>query len=290
MLQAPQCLANPLDALPPEMTELWLGNIEEAQPLLAERAQWFSLPPFALGTTLLAIGLAFASMLRRERSIIHGGIAALLLVVVLLTLYQTRFYVFGPVIAIPVLAVWIANVYRRTRTGEAKSPVYMFVLAASLPAVWGFPGLMLTPVKSAAPQAAQANMCYSEPVMTSISGLETGLFAATPNGAAPILSQTHHSALSGNYHRNVEGIMANIRIFTSNPEAARDAILKSGVNCIHVCRGAEDSQALAAHNPDGLMARILGGNVPNYLTPLALGLDSENVIIYKVNSEEEVRL
>ncbi len=284
-LKAPQCLANPLGSLPPEMTELWLGNIEEAQPLFADKTQWLSLAPFAIGTTLLACGLAIANMLRRERPVMHGGLALLLITVIALTLYQTRFYVFGPIIALPILAVWIARVYQSTRSKDANNPLYMLALAASLPAVWGFPGLMLTPAGAAAPQAAHSTMCYAYDVMTQIAALDKGLFAATPNGTAPLLSETHHRALSGNYHRNVDGIVSNIRIFTSPPQAARREIMQSGVDYIHVCIGAEDSLSLADYNPEGLMAQLIAGKAPDYLTLLWSG-SGGSVSIYGVKPAE----
>ena len=59
--------------------------------------------------------------------------------------------------------------------------------------------------------------CYSADVMDALNTLSVGLVAATSNGGAPILQFTPHRALSGNYHRNIAGISAQIKIATSIP-------------------------------------------------------------------------
>ncbi len=285
MGQAPQCLANPLDSLPPEAKTLWLDHVVEAQPLFADRSKWISLVPYAVGPAVLAAIIAVMNIWRGRRASINALLAALLITAIGLSLYQVRFQVFGGVFAIFVLAPWIGKTYERTRTVSDKNVSYVFALAASIPFVWGFPGLMMTPVNKDITKAqGQALACYSDAVMSEVANLPTGFFAITPNGAAPLLQKTSHNVLGGNYHRNADGIVANIHVFTLLPNEAGELLRDLGVTYVHVCRATEESRVFAKHSPEGLMAQLIDGDVPEFLIPVSEGLEGGNVSLYRVKA------
>lgn len=283
--QAPQCLANPLDSLPPEAKTLWLDHIKEAQPLFADKTKALSLAPYALGPSLLALVIALLRARRKDRPAVHLLLAVLLAAVIALSVYQVRFYFFGAIFSIILLASWVGDIYERTKEKSEQSVVYIFALAAAIPFVWGFPGLMLTPIDDAEVESqVEAEACYSDEVFDAIKTLPAGRFAITSNGTAPLLQFTEHSALSGNYHRNTEGMVANIRIFTRPPQEAYGILKAHNIDYVYMCRTTAESFVLAEHNNAGLMAQLIGGNVPAYLKHIPPDFEGGSVRLFRVVS------
>lgn len=280
----PQCLANPLKDLPPEVKKLWLGQVVEARPLFSDPAEWFYLPLFAIGTSCVALLVLLGALKNNMGDMGSWLLIVLLAIGVLLTFYQIRFYVFGSLLAIICLAPWIANLFAQSRRSEDPSIGYILALAASIPLIWGFPAIFLKaddPVETETPGDSSA--CYSDQVMLAMSDLAPGLFVATSNGTPSILMHTDHRVLSGNYHRNVEGISANIRIFTETPQISKEELSRVGADYLHVCRTTKESQVFAEHSPDGLMAALLEGNTPAYLVPVEGEIEAGAVTLYRVN-------
>ena len=282
---APQCLSNPLDALPVEARLLWLDHVIEAQPLFADRTKWFSLAPFILGPSCLAFFLAARQVHGNNRLTCHLVLGVLLLVSILMSIYQVRFHIFAGLFALFILPQWIGGIYDRTRAVSEKDVTYVFALAAAIPFVWGFPGLMLMPIDTeTATKTEQAALCYSADVIEAIKALPPGLFAATSNGTSPILSETKHRALSGNYHRNTKGILANIHILTSTSDDALELIAENKVDYIYVCRTTEETNVFKNYNPDGLIAALYARQVPDYMKPIGEDLEGGAVTLYRVTA------
>ena len=118
--------------------------------------------------------------------------------------------------------------------------------------------------------------------------LEQGRILATSNGTSKFLLWTKHSALSGNYHRNIDGIQSNIRAFTAVPEEARGYLKKNQINYVHVCRTTQESVVLEEQNPDGLMGVLLEETPPDYLSVLS-DLEDGAVTIYRFNPRRNFR-
>ncbi len=285
LLGTTQCLANPLDSLPPAAKTLWLDHVIEAQPLFADRSKWGSFVPFVMGPLIVALIVCAFNIYRKARAAEYLLLVALLALSLVLTLYQVRFYVFGGVFSLFVLAPWTADVYTQTRAKSPSDVRYIFALAASIPFVWGFPGIMMTPVTQSNSAAQdRAALCYSDNVIAAVKALPPGRFAITPNGTAQLLFQTAHSALGGNYHRNAAGIVANIDIFTKTPDDARAVLREMKVDYVHMCRDTQESNVLANHNPDGLMAALLEGQVPDYLVPIDPAVEGGAVKLFRVSA------
>lgn len=287
LLQAPQCLANPLDELPPEVRSLWLNNVIEARPLFFDRDAWFYTPPYAIGTTCVALIITFMSLRtgKAQKKISGPNLLmfALLTMSLLLTLYQIRFFVFGAIFALFVLAPWVAGIYvREQETEDGPKVGYILALAVSIPILWGFPAVFL---KDDDPKAAQgsatATACYSDKVLKTLAELEPGMVIATDNGTPYILMETKHRVLSGNYHRNSAGIASSIRIFTADASTAKMEIAKTKANYVHLCRTTKESTLFSDVAPQGLMADLLKGDVPDYLSPIGADLEDGAVTLYR---------
>ena len=291
--QAPQCMANPLSELPDDVTRLWLDLIEEAQPIWTLRDGKVEFILLFMGPPLLALYL----LVKRLRHI--GGwsplylLFGLLVSAIGLSIYQIRFNTFSYVFSLIPLAAWVGVIYN---SGKAKAQAsengsniaYIGALALSIPMTWALPVLateLISPNENAAAHdeaSEQVAACFSEDVLKGLRALPIGTIASTSNGGARILFDTDHRALSGNYHRNIAGISAQIHLATSAPDQSYDILKTTGSDYLHFCKASPETNNLVKENKDGLYAQLSEGNVPDFLSP-ALVFEEGNVVIYKVN-------
>lgn len=266
---APHCLSNPLSALPPEVQSLWLARVDEARPTLALLDGQASEVAFRLGPALAGIGAAIWLLVLRpeaRRGMILLGLLGLAALV--LTLYQTRFYVFGHIFAILPLAALAARLHAGSAAGAPRL-AYLAVLALSLPFLWAAAGGLFD--RPSPPETAAAGQCDLAEAIRLLNTLPEGRILAPASDTPQLLLDTRHSALNGNYHRNAAGTAAAIGIFTGPPEAAGPAIQSAGVTYVLHCPADPDLRFFARHAPGGFIAALQSGEIPAWLTPLETG-------------------
>ncbi|MEH6410296.1 MAG: hypothetical protein V7741_07210 [Hyphomonas sp.] len=269
-LQAPQCLVNPVDALPEFVRTMWLENVSEARPLFAPRPNMLQENPFMVGMTMVA---ALVSVWQIEMGVhrrAHILFLALIAVDLLMTLQQIRFYTFGHVFAILPLATWVAGLYSAKPDGGQRGVTYVLALAVSLPLVWGAPGLILKakPVGGAAAPIVEG-ACTGQDLLAALDAQPEGLVLAVADAAPDILRYTGQSALYGNYHRNVAGIDLALRIFIARPEEAAAMMRAGGIDYVLSCPSHAEMTLLGKTYPDGFAARLAAGDPMPFLTPVA---------------------
>jgi hypothetical protein len=269
-LQAPQCLVNPVDALPEFVRTMWLENVSEARPLFALRPNMLQENPFMVGMTMVA---ALVSVWQIEMGVhrrAHVLFVALIAVDLLMTLQQIRFYTFGHVFAILPLAVWVAGLYSAKPDGGQRGAIYVLALAVSLPLVWGAPGLILKAKPAggaAAPNVEGA--CTGQELLAALAAQPEGLVLAVADAAPDILRYTGQSALYGNYHRNVAGIDLALRIFIARPEEAAAMMHAGGIDYVLACPSHAEMALFGKTYPEGFAARLAAGDSMAFLTPVA---------------------
>ena len=111
-----------------------------------------------------------------------------------------------------------------------------------------------------------------------------GLGAAEQILAAPIdagpalLFLSRHSVLAGPYHRNVQGLSDNRRVFAGTEAQARATVVARGVDAIIFCRKLANRSDYA-DRPAFLDERLASDRPPGWLLPVALG---EDIALYRV--------
>ncbi|MFN4023188.1 MAG: hypothetical protein ACK4MQ_00010 [Hyphomonas sp.] len=266
---APHCLSNPLSALPPEVQTLWLARVDEALPTLALMDGQVSEVAFRLGPALAGLGAAIWLLaLRPEARRSMSLLGLLCLAALILSLYQTRFYVFGHVFAILPLAALAARLHAGAVAGAPRL-AYLAVLALSLPFLWAAVGGPFD--RPAAPAASDAGQCDLAEAIRLLNTLPEGRILAPASDTPRLLLDTRHSALNGHYHRNAAGTAAAIGIFTGPPEAAGPAIRSAGVTYVLHCPADPDLGFFARHAPGGFIASLQSGETPAWLAPLKAG-------------------
>jgi len=242
------------------------------------------------------VGLTVAARFAPQQGLRRWSGQVLVLMLLLgalaLTFYQQRFYPFAYVMAFLPLAGFISRAYIWGRArieaheedGKKRSNIaYIGALTLSIPFMWAMPGYVLTKDDVETSVSANTGDCYSDAVMSGLTTLPNGLIASPSNGGSHILEMTKHRALSGNYHRNIGGISAQINIATSHPDVALDLLRHNGVNYVLFCYPSVEVEMLINENAEGLYGNLKAGSVPSGLVP-ALSFDEgdKTVSIYRV--------
>lgn len=274
---APQCLHNPLADLDPMLVQLWLSKVTEAQSI-------FSLArttPDALGafyaTGFLAILVCIFRMLRGERARLHAVLMAFVAVNWVIALMQVRGAEFSNLLAILPLALLLAELRRISAADtEDIGAAFFYVVTAliSAPAVWAVGGSIAnTGIVNSFTTAPDAKVeetanCTSKEALAPISGLQPGVIAAASNMGAPLLRFTPHRTLSGPYHRDPDGMLAELHIGLAEPQQAEALLRDAKVTLVAFCKGDPQVETLSELKPRGLYAQLSAGHVPAYLEPI----------------------
>ncbi|MBB3567704.1 hypothetical protein [Rhizobium sp. BK491] len=281
---APQCLRNPLSDLDPMLVDFWLSRVTEAQSIISVAHR----QPDTLGvfyaTGLLAMLVCAFRILRGTRSSLHAMLMALMAINWVITLVQVRGTEFANLLAIPPLALLIAEL-RKNYMADPKNLrailLYAGTLLASVPAVWAVGGALASKgvvngLMVAAPvKAEETANCISQQALRPIADLEPGVVAAASNLGAPLLRFTPHRTLSGPYHRDPDGMMAELLIGLAEPQQAEALLREAKVTIVAFCKGDPQVELVSERAPKGLYAQLSAGHVPAYLEPIAASAESD---------------
>ncbi|TIX92307.1 hypothetical protein [Rhizobium sp. P44RR-XXIV] len=286
---APQCLRNPLADLDPMLVDLWLSKVTEAQSIFSVfRTQPDTFTAFYV-TGFLAMIVCTFRMLRGDRVRLHAVLMALIAVNWAITLVQVRGAEFSNLLAIPPLALLLAELRRISAAdSEDVGAAFFYVVTAlmSVPAVWAVGGALahkgvVNSFSVAAPAKAEETAdCASREALAPIAGLQPGVIAAASNMGAPLLRFTPHRTLSGPYHRDPDGMLAELHIGLAKPVEAEALLREAHVTLVAFCKGDPQVGLLSERNPQGLYAQLSAGRLPTYLEPIPASTKSDVEFFY----------
>jgi len=242
------CLSGPYGAVDPLVARLWLGNVDEAQPLFGAS------PTHAIGYAgLLVCGLAASAWLARKRG---GGWRVLIgyqAVALVITLAQLRGAYVGAALAVVPIATLIVE---QRAAGRLVAVLALWIAGAGLT----YPilaGLLARP--AVGPGRAS---CTSPEALAALANLPSGRVIAAIDLGAYAIAGTRHAAVAAPYHRNNAGNAAMYRFFLGPPEQARMIARRWRVDYVVRCPG--DFAEAGAIDPRS----IAGGATPDWLTPV----------------------
>jgi hypothetical protein len=101
--------------------------------------------------------------------------------------------------------------------------------------------------------------------------LPRGLVLAFIDAGPFVLMETPHAVLAAPYHRNAAGNAAMLDVFLASPSEAAARMKTLAIDYVAFCPGAPDRYNYAASAPEGLVATLGRGEVPDFLAlvPLA---------------------
>jgi hypothetical protein len=284
----PQCLADPYADLDPRLQRYWLSAVSEAQSVISVLG---SDPAMFAGfyiTPIIALGVCGWSMALKQDARAWSVAAAFLGVAVLVSFWQVRGAMFSvPLAAIP-LAAWVGGLRSKAEI-KGGAPRQLAAVAAwlvSLNIVWQLAAL---PLKSGSEggdggDSASLERCYALSDYAMLGALPAGLVLAVSNQGSTILGATDHRVLNGPYHRNNAGNLAALDLLMGDPAVAGDMARQIGVAYVALCRGNPETQSLRKWAPEGLLAGLVAGHAPSWLTPVD-GTAGSAVEIWRVRGE-----
>ena len=271
---APQCNKGAFGNLDPLVRDYWYVNVNEGLPIW--RQDWHVALTLIAGPICGLIALIFGY---RTLQITHKsdwqivGFFAIYAALVSLIVFRTVSV--AAAFAIPLVAVWIAQLFLRYR--QSQIPTYRIGIIAAILVLF-IPGAVASSIGNAISGKAKASfaatqkanaICSKMPSVTELNGLPTGNIIAPLDMGPAILVATKHSILASSHHRNERAMHDHIAIFKSAPGVAWQYLKAHKINYIAICPNEAEMEIYLNRDPKGLWAILKSGNWPGYLTPMA---------------------
>jgi len=270
----PQCLADPYAMVDPKLRTYWLDAVSEAQPIWRILRGDPSMIATYYATAMVALAwlATRAARLDLDRgTIIVGGF---LVTAFAVACWQVRGSMFALPFAVIPLAVMIGRARAAAAVAKTAMPKLKMALAwlISFTVTWtaataGATGLLGLDAEGGSGAPVGGNCQLATDYAPLAAEPETRVLASS-NLGAPILRHTGHSVFAGPYHRNNAGNLLALSAFMEPLDAARSIVAGSGATLLAYCPGNTESMALARWAPDGLMAALMRGAIPDWLEPL----------------------
>lgn len=272
----PQCLVAPYANLDPRLKDLWLDHIDEAQSLFklfvydpARVVARYVTPLVAIVLMALRLGRGRSGW-RRQDSLV----GALLVVAFIVSAWQVRGSTFSIAFAVIPLSAWIAKWRERAQTSPSRSVSLRMaaVWLVSMNAVWtgaaAATSIAFDANKVATKDAGIDAVCEAKASFAALARQPDTTVLAISNLGSPILAYSGHRAFAGPYHRNIAGDLLALDAFLGSAADARAIVAAHNVGLVALCRGSAESKLLAAKAPQGFLAGLMQGTVPDWLEPV----------------------
>lgn len=289
----PQCLKGPYAELDPRLTEIWLSNVSEAERF----HRYFPNDPVGGSAMIILPILTLIGfwVYHKKTGLVLGlaprSIFIFMSLACLAGLIQTRLMAFAASFAIPFSAYLLA--YGLERAGTLKSAIaqnaarigVLIVLAPiSIPLVFfAFGDKQAAKIEAA--QAVQAAGCTSQAVLRKLDTLTGTALTQIDMGAAILAHTKVLRVTSAPYHRNTHGILAAIDLFMGDDDAAQQAVRRTHADYIIACASNDEAALYQNLAPEGMMAVLKSGTVPQWLEKLDLD-PSGNMLVYRVKQRD----
>ncbi|MBZ9850445.1 GtrA family protein [Mesorhizobium sp. CA14] len=271
----PQCLSAPYGSLDPRLKELWLDHVDEAQSLFtllvrdpARVAARYATPLVAI--VLMALRLRRGGW-RRQDSLV----AALLVVAFVVGAWQVRGTTFSIAFAVVPLSVWIAKWRARAETSSSLGVALRLaaVWLVSMNPVWtgvaAAASVALEKGKDVADGGTADKTCEKKATFALLGAMADTTVLTISNLGAPILVYSGHRVFAGPYHRNVAGNLLALDAFLGSADDARAIVEAHRVGLVAICPGNVETLILTRKAPQGFLAGLLRGSVPDWLKPVS---------------------
>ena len=268
----PQCVGSPYADLSAEL-RYWFDAVKEAQSLF----DFYRREP---GTAVVFVILPLAALVSVAWQWAHsadradpGWIALVVLVLsgLALVAWQVRGVAYAGLVASLALIPLAARV--NERADRSQRILARVGLRFCIPMIYVFAVVSLQ-LESSQPADEQKSECKVSSALAALTD-PTGLGAQARTIAAPIdagptiLFLTRHKVLAAPYHRNIQGLSDNRRIFAGTEEEALAMVRARDVEAILFCQ--EDTPITAyADRPAFLNDRLGAGRPPWWLVPVML--------------------
>jgi hypothetical protein len=219
---------------------------------------------------------------RPDRELLRRTIAAALpgFAATVLLFWQTRTGPAAQMLAVPgaVALVWVfAPLVWNSKFAAVRvlgvTLVVVAGLGAAVPLVMDqIPEKKPTPREAAIGKANR--LCNSLWGYRPIALLPKGTIFTFVDLAPRLITVTHHDSISGPYHRNGQQIADVMNAFRGSETQAHALIAKYHSTYLMTCPNSSTTTIFQSETPQGFYAQLERGQVPNWLAPVPLPMNS----------------
>jgi hypothetical protein len=280
----PDFLSGPIGAVDPKTRAIWFDKVEEMRPLWPRTPQDAVMLLKLMGIGAAALPL-LAWLLAVERRATEFpprlGMAVVLLAVVPIALAHQRFAPYAEILFGMILAEGLRRVLARA---DAQRRPVKRVLLRVLPPVLVFLGPVFLGAKLAsfaAPEAGEPDAAQRTCSITKIAGVLANAecrarpqtILATIELGPELLYRTPHRVVGTPYQRNAAGIYDGYAALAEAEPASRAYFAKRKIDLVLLCPSIDKVFFDDPPRRGSLYNRLLRGDVPKWLAPVALPAD-----------------
>jgi hypothetical protein len=270
---SPQCVGGAFNTMDPLVREYWLVNVLEGLPIWYQNGK--TMVTLLGGSIIVGLGsLIYIARVRPERidrDRLFVLVYAFLWALVLSLLVQ-RATAVAAAFALPFLAWVVRQAFLRAR-GIKNGLTRIFATAAVVLLIMPGP-LAIALFNSVSVEdekiedEAENTMCKSDESLHRLNALPRANILSPFDYGPRILLLTPHSVLATSHHRNDQAMGDQIRIFTASPNMARSLLEAHNIRYIVACDGEAELGIYAKRHPEGLWARLVEDEKPDWLQPV----------------------
>ena len=285
---APQCIGGAFNTMDPLVREYWLVNVLEGLPIWYQN--WKTMVTLLGGSIIVGLASLLYIMRSQPGEIDRNRLLVLgyaFLWALLLSLFVQRATAVAAAFALPFMAwavhqvfVWARGIKRPVSRILATAAVVFLIMPGPL-AIALFNGI--TGDEGQADTDSGTATCKNDESLARLNGLSRSNILAPFDFGPRILLLTPHSVLATSHHRNDKAMADQIRVFTSDPDVARQILEAHNIRYIVACDGEAELEFYARKHPEGLWAKLVKGEKPDWLQPVQIW-DSD-LIIWSVTSK-----
>ncbi|MEP7348335.1 MAG: hypothetical protein ABI668_00100 [Sphingorhabdus sp.] len=275
LMAAPQCAGDAFAELDPLVRQYWFMRVPEGMPLWSVQLD-FAIQQIA-GLVGGFIGLVYLLFFSKRPN--HEDkllLSLLFLGCAVVGSFVSRTAVYAVCLATLMLAPMVVGLFQKAESlNSLTTRMAIRVLAMTI----GLPTLVGQNVMNQINAAADADLvakdeafkelaleCQSLTWVTALNRLPPAQLMAGLDTSPSILQATHHKVIATGHHRNQVAMADVIRTFTGSVQQAETIFREHKVQYLVTCDGSFEMQIYAHRAPDGFLAQIKQGDVPNWLT------------------------
>ena len=283
-LAFPDCLTR-LEGVSDDAYRLWLSRVTEAQPI-TDQSPKMMLTALFLPVVALA---GYFLLLKRggvERQRMALGMGAAMLVAVALMFWQTRLASAAQLLAIPGAAGLLVVLLPKLEQSTSPLVRVVGISFAFIAATGALPILIsdYLPKGEREKEGAKNELagltrqqCGTEEAMAPLAALPAGHVYTFIDMAPRVLVMTHHSTVTGPYHRNHQAIVDNIQTLRAPAEEARTRLAAWGADYLLICKGQAGPMG-KGKDKQGIAWQLIQGAEYDWLEPVETGPKNPNLV------------
>ena len=271
----PQCLGRP-EQVSPELQRNWLDNIREAKPVYTHPFRVYF--PVVMLPVIGLVGAITATWRARGEPTFAAWAGVLLFTLLAggLLLWQSRASAAAQLLGVPgtIALTWIVLPWflqSRSMLVRVFGTVGGFLIVSG-----AFAGFVVKWLPVEQPTARTKTIdrasgsCPSYTALKPLDHLPPQTIFTFIDLGPRLITVTHHSAIAGPYHRNGGAILDVQHAFGGSPDRFRAIAKAHGARLLLICPNMAESTVYRSRNKGGFYDRLADGQVPAWLTPIAM--------------------